>query len=498
MIDTNPNKTKARQLGEFMNISESDLPFLSATEALAAFRSKELSPVELVDALFAQIDAVNSDLNCFTYTYFDRAREQARKAEQIYASSPNSARPLEGIPCAIKDWHAVEGEITTYGSRLFKDFRPDHTAPTVQRLLDAGIIMHARTTTPEFAHSGHTQSPLWGVTRNPWNLDYGPGGSSGGAGAALASGMTTIADGTDGGGSLRSPASVNGVVGYKPPFGRNPLDPEHPNESLLTYGPLTRTVADAALMQNVMSGVHPGDSTTLRDRVTLPTDFESVAGLRVALSMDLGYCEVSDVVRANTMAAARTFEQLGCTVEEVDLGWDLSVLEAWLTAWESTVWSLTKHLYTPWRAQLDPFLLGQMEAGSRRTVPEYYAVNSVRQKMFQKLGQVLESHDVLICPTLGIPAVKADHRNDDGTFEINGKPTHPYIGWMLTYPFNLVNQCPVASVPSGFDAETGIPTGLQIVGKTFDDERVFRFASALEQASSWHQRRPALATPNRS
>ncbi|GEL16556.1 amidase [Pseudonocardia asaccharolytica] len=245
-----------------MDYTDSDLHYISTSEAIAGFRAKELSPVELLQAVIDRIGQVNDQLNCFTHTSLDRAMEQARQAEQTYANSPEAARPLEGVPCAIKDWHSVAGAITTYGSRAFQDFRPDQSAPTVERLLEAGVVMHARTTTPEFAHSGATHSPLWGITRNPWNTEYSPGGSSGGAGAAVASGMTTIADGTDGGGSIRIPASANGIFGYKPPFGRNPTDREHPGETVLHYGPMTRTVADAALMQNVMSGAHPADVYT--------------------------------------------------------------------------------------------------------------------------------------------------------------------------------------------------------------------------------------------
>jgi Asp-tRNA(Asn)/Glu-tRNA(Gln) amidotransferase A subunit family amidase len=166
-------------MGGVVDYTKSDLHYISATEAIAAFRAKELSPVELLQAVIDRIEDVNERLNCFTYTFFDRAMVQARRAEQVYVKSPDSARPLEGVPCAIKDWHSVAGGITTYGSRAFMDFRPDQSAPTVERLLEAGVVMHARTTTPEFAHSGATHSPLWGITRNPWNTEYSSGGSSG-------------------------------------------------------------------------------------------------------------------------------------------------------------------------------------------------------------------------------------------------------------------------------------------------------------------------------
>lgn len=475
-----------------MTSSDTDLCYLTATSAIAAFRSGELSPVDLMQAVIARVEGTNDRLNCLTYEYFDRALEQARAAADVYARDPESARPLEGIPCAIKDWHSVRGEITTYGSKAYRDFRPERSAPTVDRLLDAGAIMHFRTTTPEQAHSGVTKSPLWGITRNPWNTDYSPGGSSGGAGAAVAAGLTTIADGTDGGGSIRIPASACGVFGYKPPFGRNPLDYEHPSESVLHYGPLTRSVADAALAQNVMSGQHPADIASLRDRVDLPSEFASIAGRRVALSMDLGYFDVAEEVQTNTRAAAKVLESLGCEVEEVDLGWDYGVLEAWQTNWEGLFWALAGPSLRRWRYELDPFVVKLIENGSRRTVADFYAVNSKRHEMYQGIGRVLADHDVLICPTLAVPSVLADHSNEDPSFTIDGKSALPYLGWALTYPFNLVSQLPVASVPTGVSPTTGVPTGMQIVGPAYDDLSVFEVAAAFESASPWRGRRPAL------
>jgi amidase len=478
-----------------VNIPESELPFITATRALDAFRAKELSPVELLGAVIGQIERHNDSVGCLTHTYFERAMEQARAAERRYAREPEAARPLEGIPCAIKDWHSVEGEITTYGSIAFKDFRPDQTAPTVERLLDAGAIMHCRTTTPEFAYAPVTRTLLWGTTRNPWNLQYAPGGSSGGAGAAVASGMTTIADGTDGGGSIRIPASACGVFGYKPPWGRNPLDREHPGETVLHYGPITRSVADAALMQNVMSGQHPDDIFSLPDRVELPAAFDDVSGLRVALSPDLDFFEISDVVARNTREVAATYEALGCTVDEVEIGWDGDrIFEQFIVHWESVFWALSKDIFPRWRFSMDPFVQKILEGGSKHAMADFYAMNQTRYDMYAKLGAVLEDHDVLICPTLAVPSVDAEHRCDRPDFEINGRPVYAFTGWVLTYPFNMVSQCPVASAPSGVCPDTGVPTGVQIVGRPFDDLTVFRAAAALERARPWADRRPALAT----
>ena len=256
----------------------SDLCYLSASEALSLFKARKLSPVELMEAVIKRCEEVNPKLNAITYSFFERALSQAVAAEKKYMMTDGRTRMLEGIPVAIKDFHPVKGEITTFGSKIFEDHRPTYTAPTVERLFRAGAIMHIRTTSPEFAYSGATHSPLWGITPNPWNLEYTSGGSSGGAGAVVAAGMTTLADGTDGGGSIRIPASACGIVGYKPPFGRNPLDRDHPLESILNYGPMTRSVLDAAIMQNVMSGPHKEDICSLPKKLRIPENLDDFRG----------------------------------------------------------------------------------------------------------------------------------------------------------------------------------------------------------------------------
>ena len=472
-----------------MTSADLDLCYMTATEAIAKFKAKELSPVELMGAVIARCEAVNSKVNALTYTFFERALDQAKQAEERYMKADGRVRALEGIPVAIKDFHSVKGEITTLGSKIFADTRSDNTAPTIERLFRAGAIMHCRTTTPEFAHSGATHSPLWGITRNPWNLDYTPGGSSGGAAAAVAAGMTTIADGTDGGGSIRIPASACGIFGYKPPFGRNPLDREHPYEAILHYGPLVRGVADGALMQNVMSGPHEADICSFRTRLRLPPTFEGIKGWKVALSMNLGFNEIDPEVGANTRRAAAVFESLGCSVEEVDLAWHHGVMDAWLTHWQGLFWAVAGDLYPRWKYEMDPFVVRILEAGRDHSAARMYNVNMVRGEMYQTLEPVLRKFDILITPTLCLPAVKADHDNADPDFAINGKKVPAYLGWIQTYPFNLMSQCPVASVPSGF-SKSGVPTGLQIVAKTFDDMSVFRAASAFEIAQPWRGNRP--------
>ena len=468
------------------------LCYMTASEAVARFKARTLSPVELLDALISRSEAINPRLNAVTYTFFDRARAQARKAEAKYGKTDGRLRALEGVPVAIKDFHPVKDEITTFGSKIFEDFRPDYSAPTVDRLLRAGAVMHMRTTTPEFAYSGATHSPLWGITPNPWNLDYTSGGSSGGAGAAVAGGMTTLADGTDGGGSIRIPSSACGLFGYKPPFGRNPLDRDHPFESILHYGPMVRSVADAALMQNVMSGPHPDDLCTLPGKLRLPAAYEGISGWKIAFTMDLGYLQIDPEVQENTRRAAQVFRDMGCTVEEVDLGWNFGVLDCWMTWWEGLFAAIAGDFLPRWRYEMDPYVVRLLETGLGHSAARLYRCHAFRGWMWQRLQPILKAYDVMICPTLAVPAVKADHDDADPDFRINGVRLQAYVGWVLTHGFNLLSQCPVMSVPTGF-ASTGVPTGMQIVGRPFDDHGVFRAAASFEAATQpWHEKRPTL------
>ncbi len=474
-----------------MATADKSLCYMTASEAVAHFKARKLSPVELMQAVIERCEAVNPKVNALTYTFYDRALKQAKKAEAAYRKG-REIRPLEGIPVVIKDLHPVEGEISTLGSKVYEGVRSEFTAPTIERLFDAGAIMHARTTTPEFGHTGHCHSPLWGATRNPWNIDYTSGGSSGGSGVAVAAGMTTIADGTDGGGSIRIPSSACGVFGYKPPFGRNPGRLLATNlDTILHYGPITRSVADAIVMQNVMSGPHVEDMTSLRPKLEIPEQLAGIRGWKVAFSMDLGYFEVDHEVQKNTRDALEVFKSLGCKVTEVDVGWTLATYDAWITHWQGLFASIAGQHLPRWQYEMDPYVRGLLERGMHLGAVRFKQTEFVRTEMYRTLGPILEKHDVLLCPTLAVPAVKAWHRCDDADFKINGKHVDGELQWCMTYPFNLVSQCPVATVPSGF-SKSGVPTGLQIVGRTFDDIGVFRAAAAYEDANPWRHKRPKI------
>jgi len=455
------------------------LCYLPATEVLARFRARALSPVAYLDALIARAEAVNPLINAYTETYFDEARVAAKRAAVVYADSRQTPLPLEGLPIAVKDAQRVAGKRTTQGSLVLKDHVDDQSDPMIQRLQDAGAIIHARTTTPEFCLSGTCNSRLWGKTLNPFNTDFGPGGSSGGSAAALAAGMTPLATGTDIGGSIRIPASCCGLVGYKPPHGRNPDGPPANFDRYNHCGFLARTVGDVALGQNIVSGPHPLDHDSLRDKVVIPERIEPRA-LRIAWSMDLGYVPIDDDVRANTHAALAALQAAGCTVEQVDIGWDRRVDDAAL-AWYSAMhfgraplWAAQEH-----RDLLTDYARAAADAAAALGPDDVARSWEVQHRMYQTLGPVFDRCDIFICPTLSIGALRADHNPIGADFMVAGEKVDAEYGWLLAHQFNMLHNCPVMTVPSGRDRH-GVPTGLQLVGPTFDDLAVFRAAAFYE------------------
>ncbi len=467
-------------------MTHDDVCFLSATAALTLFEARKLSPVELLRAMIQRAERVNPLINCFADCYFDEALARAKVSEARYMSRA-ATLPLDGIPLAVKDAQHVGGKRTTHGS-LIPSPIDERSDPMIERLLTAGAIVFARTTTPEFCLSNVTHSRAWGITRNPWNPAFTSGGSSGGSGAALAAGLTTLATGTDIGGSIRNPASACGIVGYKPPHGRNPDAPPANYDRFNHCGPMTRSVADAALMQNVTSGPHPLDHDSLRTRVMLPLQAGGLDGFRIAWSLDLGYVDVDPEVRRNTLQALEVFRALGARTTEVELGWTPEVntdASLWYTMMEfgrQVVWLARTHADV-----MCDYTLKFAEAASRQADRDDVHRPWARAHcMYQTLGPVLAQNDVFLCPTTNLPAVKADHDPWDPHFVMNGKPADADYGWVMTHQFNMLHNCPVMSVPSGH-AGSGVATGLQIVGRTWDDPSVFQAALAYEAAvGGWY------------
>ncbi len=293
-----------------------ELHYLSATEVLSAFRRRELSPVEVYDAVSARADDVEPGVNALLDRDHADFRAQAAAAAERYAGSGAAPRPLEGLPVALKEEQPITGRTLRFGSLLTEGLVADQTHPVAERVIGAGALVHARTTTPEFSCAAFTHSTLWGLTRNPWNPDFGPGGSSGGSGAALASGTAYLASGSDIGGSIRIPASLCGVVGFKPPYGRVPALPPFNLDTYCHDGPMGRTVADVALFQNLIQGPHRVDHVSL-PAVPIPDRLGEVRGLRIALAVTLGDFPVEPEVEANTRAFAAALTAAGAVVEEV-------------------------------------------------------------------------------------------------------------------------------------------------------------------------------------
>jgi len=461
-------------------VRDTDLCYLPATEAIRRFKAKTLSPVELMEAVIARAEAVEPAINAFTYTYFDEALDQAREAEARYAAG-NPAGPLDGLPIGIKDESYIEGKPTSNGSLIMKDFVAETTSTVNQRILDAGGIVHARTATPEFSCAGFTWSRLWGVTHNPWNPDFTPGGSSGGTAASLAAGTSAIATGSDIGGSIRIPASTCGLVGYKPPYGRNPDDPPFNLDFYCHTGPLARSVRDAIALQNVMCGPDPRDISTLRPKLELPDTFAPISGWKIAYSRNLGAFEVDPQVERNTEAALDVFRSLGASVEPVDIGWGPEILTAGLDYLNHLFGGSISTLLDDHADEMTTYARAFAEKSRGSTATDFVGTLEAAGRMYQTLGPLLERYNVLICPTTAIPAVRADFDQSRETVEINGREVDPALGWVMTTPFNTMSRCPVLSVPSG-RAANGVPTGIQIVGRTYCDEDVMRAGLAYETA----------------
>ena len=478
-----------------------DLCWTPATELAALIRSKKVSPVEVVDAVLARIEAVNPRLNAYVTVLGDEARAEARSAERAVTRKSAKLGPLHGVPFSVKDLVITKGVRTTFGTPLYRDNVPDEDAPIVSRMKAAGGIMLGKTNTPTFGWIGATHNLLFGVTRNPWDLERTPGGSSGGASAAVAAGLGPLAIGTDGGGSIRLPASLAGIFGHKPSYGRIPLYPVSAAWSVSHVGPMTRTVADAALMMNVCAGPDERDQYSLPADVVAtggrahPVDYVkalagSLKGRRVAYSDDLGFADVVDPeVRAACTNAARVFRDLGARVDTVAPKWP-SPKDAWMQIFCGGI--ATRMAAIPGvrarRAEIDPGLLGLIDETLAQPPTAYVQAWFDRLAWWQHPRALFEKYDLLLTPTAACPAFGA---NAEGPGEIAGRPVDRY-GWIpFTYPFNVTGQ-PAASVPCGF-TRAGLPIGLQIVGRRYDDVSVLRAAAAFERARPWTRLRPPLA-----
>ncbi|RJP25373.1 MAG: amidase [Candidatus Abyssobacteria bacterium SURF_5] len=460
---------------------ENDLCRLTARQLLSAYRRRKLSPVEVVEAVLQRITLDGPKLNAFCTLLPDEARKQARKAEKAYLKKQD-APPLLGVPVSIKDLIFTKGVRTTGGSRLFENFVPDEDEPAVARLRAAGAVIIGKTNTPEFGYKAATDNPLFGITRNPWNTDKTPGGSSGGAAASVAAGMCPIALGSDGGGSIRIPSALCGVFGLKPSFGRVPRYPSFPGwETLAHTGPITRTVADAALVMDIIAG--PDE----RDRSSLPpisgafsrSLSGAVKGTKIAWSPTLGYATVEPEILKITGEAAKLFRRAGCRVEEINPALENPEAELSIFVMADFQAAIGDSLEDN-REKMDPRLVTLVEMGKNISAKEYVQASFRRQVFHERVQKIFEKYDFLLTPTTAVAAFQAGKMAPE---TVAGQRLSP-LAWMpFTYPFNFTGQ-PAASVPCGF-TEDHLPVGLQIVGRRHDDAGVLRLSAVFEKLYPW-------------
>lgn len=496
-------------------MTESQPYALGALEALRAFRSGALSPVELFDSVVERIETVDradpdgsGAINAVMQTLCG-GREAAVRAERRYRSGVDApigtgSTALLGLPIATKEKHGIAGEPLSQGLVALREELADADHPVVERIGGAGGIVHARTTSPEFSCATVTHSRLWGVTRNPWNRAFSPGGSSGGAGAALAAGYAPLATASDIAGSTRIPAGFSGVVGYKAPYGRIPGLPPLSADWYRGDGPMARSIADAALLTNVLSGIHPADHGTVPGEGPLPLEYpdapDRLAGKRIAVSMRLGDYPVHPEVQGAVLRLAALLADAGAIVEEVELPWTSSGIR-------DITMGHFGHILGPAMSRLtagmpaladytERFIADARAAGARMSLVETLEGEA---RMQAELAAAMAGFDVLLTPVSAVDGLVADASYLDGITVPDpdaadgggeggggdgGVHLEHYWQAHMTVPFNVGNRCPVLAVPAGI-ASTGVPIGVQIVGHPYAEESVFRVGAAIEQLQPW-------------
>ncbi len=465
-----------------------ELAFMPATELVARYRAKSLSPVEVTQAVLARIRDLNPKLNAYCLVDEEGALAGARASEARWTQgTPLGA--VDGVPASIKDLILTRGWPTLRGSKTVDRAGPwSEDGPATARLREAGAVLLGKTCTPEFGWKGVTDSALTGITRNPWNLERTPGGSSGGASAQLAAGMGQLAVGTDGGGSIRIPSSFAGISGLKPAFGRVPAWPLSPFGTVAHVGPMARSVADCALMLNALSRPDARDWTALP---YIEVDWTKcldagVKGLRIAYSPRLGYVKTLDAeVEAQVAAAAKLFSELGAKVEHVDPGF-ADCRDTFWVHWTAGAYNLLRKMSKEKFALLDPGLQQACASGAQHTLARFLDASNARGALGEHMKRFHQNYDLLLTPSTAIPAFAA------GVVAPERPPGEEDWTWWtpFSFPFNLTQQ-PAMSVPCGFSSD-GLPIGLHLVGPMQREDLVLRAAHAYQSATDHHLRRPPL------
>jgi aspartyl-tRNA(Asn)/glutamyl-tRNA(Gln) amidotransferase subunit A len=468
-------------------VSGADICFTPAHRLAGLVRDKTLSPVEIVDAVLDRVGALEPHVNALATIAADQARQSAREAESAVLRG-DELGPLHGVPVTVKDLAATRGIATQRGSHVFAGVIPDEDAPFVQRLKAAGAIVIGKSTTSEFGWSGLSRSPLTGYTHNPWRHGYQAGASSCGAAAAAAAGYGPLHQGTDAAGSIRIPSHFCGVFGLKPTYGRVPLVPVGNLDYTSHAGPITRDVRDAALMLTAMAGPHPEDHTSLE---AAPADYQDalesgIRGKRIAYSRDLGHARVDQEVAAQVERAVSVFEALGAEIVEVTPDWGPDGPELIRFFWPAHMSLFARHL-PDFEHRMDPGLVACIKAGTSLTTAEYQAHREAKLAYCSRIGRWFRDFDLVLTPAASVAAFPV------ALAQPSHWPQHPWdwLSWAeFSYPFNFTGN-PAASVPCGFTSD-GLPVGLQIVGRRFDDAGVLQAAFAFERERPFAHLRPAI------
>jgi len=472
--------------------TDDELIYMSAAELIPLFKSRKLSPVEVLKAQMAHYKEVNDAVNCITYTHFYPAMKQAKESEKRYMNG--TARELEGVTIGIKDEHHDAGWIVTQGSKLFKNDRKDHADTIVAKLKAAGAVLPIQTTVPEFYLNGVTWSDLWGVTRCPWNLKYAVGGSSGGSGGALAAGLCTLATGSDMGGSVRLPCAYNGLYGFKPPFGR--VHSDLPLSYFSGTGPMARTFDDMVMMQNAISGQATYGPSTL-PKLEMPLDYRGIKGMRIAYSPGLGLTPLDEDTQEGMSKATDVLRDLGAVVDEVSTEPGFTVEEVIEIFSKGALSGAMGGMLAKMADRINElttyaaYFVKKAASGEYNNAALFEYELKVKDFHARIANAVFEKgFDALVMPTLATSHVPADFDFTKDNYMLGEKELQGIFIFALTVPWNILNWYPVVNVPTVLSSE-GMPMGMQIVGKPYDDKKVFQIAHSYDAAA------PRLFTDNR-
>ncbi len=479
-------------------MKKEDICFMSACEMAEKIKTQELTSQEIIETIIERIQKINPIINAYCTPTLELAREMAKEADERVKEGKKLGT-LNGIPISIKDETEVEGIRTTFGSKIFENNKPRRDDIVVKRARNAGTVILGKTNTPAFGFKGETDNLIFGVTKNPWNLERTPGGSSGGAAAAVTSGLSPLAIGSDGGGSIRIPSSFCGTYGFKPTFGRVP------QSGMLLFGylgtlvhkgPIVRFVKDAALLLDVLVGEH------FTDRYSLPKPNYSYLEklndkprkLRIGYSLDLGFAEALDpIVEKSVLDAIQKFEQLNWSVEKSKIKVKNPEPLFW-TLWASGFGYTFQPFLKKWKDKMDPDFVEIIKIGLNYSPVDLKMAEVQREMIYINISRLLKDFDIIITPTVACPAFEIgksgiyDRETMKSDIFINQKRVS-MLGWLsFTYPFNISGH-PAASIPCGWTSD-GLPIGMQIVGKRFDELTVLQASKAFEDMSPWQDKKP--------